>query len=96
MNNRIRLLLLKALHDNADITTLVKAGYQYAEIAEEYSKLINDKMIIIDDNMEFTISDKGECELKRLEDERKNGDWKIEPYASYKIDKMSKFDVYIE
>lgn len=47
MDIRIRYLLLKILNENGNIANLEKAGYQYATIAKEYSKLINEGLIYI-------------------------------------------------
>lgn len=97
MENRIRLLLLKILKENRNIANLEKAGYQYASIAKEYSRLINEGIIILNDELQFVLSEKGELELKKLEVEiGNNGKWKIEPYVKYKVDKIDKYDIFIE
>ena len=97
MDNRIRYLLLKILNENGNIANLEKAGYQYAAIAKEYSKLINEGLIIIDAKLEFVLSEKGNLELIKLENEKnRTGKWKIEPYVKYKVDKMDKYDIFIE
>ena len=97
MNNRIRMLLLKILSENGNIANIEKAGYQYALIASEYSKLINEELIIPNEDLQFVLSDKGNMELERLKLEiNKSGNWKIDSFERYKIDKMNKYDIFIE
>lgn len=97
MDIRIRYLLLKILNEDGNITNLEKAGYQYAAIAREYSKLINEGFIVANDKLVFVLSEEGSLELIRLENENKRtGKWKIEPYVKYKVDKMDKYDIFIE
>lgn len=97
MDTRIRYLLLKILNENGNIANLEKAGYQYASVAKEYSKLINEGLIIINDQLTFVLSEAGKLELLRLEnDNKQGGKWKIEPYIKYKTDKMNKYDIFIE
>lgn len=97
MNNRIRMLLLKILSENGNIANIEKAGYQYALIASEYSKLINEELIIPNEDLQFVLSDKGNMELERLKLEiNKGGNWKIDSFERCKIDKMNKYDIFIE
>ena len=97
MDIRIRYLLLKILNENGNIANLEKAGYQYATIAKEYSKLINEGLIIINDKLEFVLSEAGNLALIKLENENKRaGKGKIEPYVKYKVDKIGKYDIFIE
>lgn len=97
MDIRIRYLLLKILNENGNIANLEKAGYQYATIAKEYSKLINEGLIIINDKLEFVLSEEGNLALIKLENENKRaGKWKIEPYVKYKVNKIGKYDIFIE
>ena len=97
MDIRIRYLLLKILNENGNIANLEKAGYQYATIAKEYSKLINEGLIIINDKLEFVLSEAGNLALIKLENENKRaGKWKIEPYVKYKVDKIGKYEIFIE
>ena len=97
MDIRMRYLLLKMLNENGNIANLEKAGYQYAAIAKEYSKLINEGLITINDKLAFVLSEEGNLVLIRLENENKRtGKWKIEPYVKYKVDKMDKYDIFIE
>ena len=97
MDIRIRYLLLKILNENGNIANLEKAGYQYATIAKEYSKLINEGLIIINDKLEFVLSEAGNLALIKLENENKReGKWKIETYVKYKVDKIGKYDIFIE
>lgn len=95
--NTIKFLLLKVLNENGNIANLEKAGYQYAIIAQEYSRLINDGLIIINDQLDFVLSEAGKSELGKLENEFKRaGQWKIEPYVKFKVDQMDKYDIFIE
>ena len=85
------------LNENGNIANLERAGYQYAAIAKEYSKLINEGLITINDKLAFVLSEEGNLELIRLENENKRtGKWKIEPFVKYKVDKMDKYDIFIE
>lgn len=97
MEDRLRMLLLKILDDNGNIANLEKAGYQYVTIAKEYSKLINEELVIPDQNLQFVLSEKGNIELERLiEKVNRSGDWKIDAFDKYKIDKLGKYDIFIE
>ena len=81
MEEKIRLLLLRYIESDGNIANLEKSGYSYATIAKEYSKLINDEMIVPNDILEFELSDKGYMELQRLDLEMKrNGIIEIEPF----------------
>lgn len=97
MDDSIRLLLLKIVDDNGNISNLEKAGYQYSEIAHEYSKLINEELIIANSSLQFELSDKGKDELQYIKaDKDMRGRWKIEAYGKFRIDKMGKYDIFIE
>ena len=50
MDRRIRLILLKLLNENGNISNLEKSGYSFYEIASEYSKLINEDFITSNGN----------------------------------------------
>ncbi|WP_455036206.1 hypothetical protein [Leptotrichia massiliensis] len=96
MDRRIRLILLKLLNENGNISNLEKSGYSFYEIASEYSKLINEDFITSNGN-NFILSEKGLSELenaKKIFKESKN--WKIYPYLKYKINKTDKYEIYIE
>lgn len=97
MEKRVRVLLLKYLEMDGDITNVEKFGYSYATIAKEYSRLINEEMIVSDNNCHFILSEKGKRELNRLYTEvYKDKRVIIEPYAKYKIERLGKYDIYIE
>ena len=97
MNERIRMLLLQALEQEGDIGNLEKAGYQYAEIAEEYSRLINEGLILLDSYSGVRISKKGYQIMEEIKERlNRNGTWKIEPYVKYKTKKLGRFDIFIE
>ena len=55
MENRIKYILLKTLNEDGNISNLEKTGYQYATIAKEYSRLINDGLIEINEKMIFVL-----------------------------------------
>lgn len=97
MEERITYLLLKALRDDANISNLEKAGYDYVSIASQYSKLINDQFIIPNEDLQFVLSKKGVEEMKRLEEKIiRAGNWKIEPYVKHKIKRMNKYEIFLE
>ncbi len=97
MENRIKYILLKTLNEDGNISNLEKTGYQYATIAKEYSRLINDGLIEINEKMIFVLSEEGKKELKAMKEQQKiDKDWKIEPYVKYKTEKMNKYDIFIE
>jgi hypothetical protein len=97
MDERLKLMLLKVLDKGGNVDSLEKAGYQYAEIASSYSKIINDELVIPNDDLHFILSDKGKIELEKLGSEiNSSGKWKIESYIEYKIEKMNKYDIFIE
>ena len=59
--------------------------------------LLNEGLIVANDKLAFVLSEEGSLELIRLENENKRmGKWKIEPYVKYKVDKMDKYDIFIE
>lgn len=97
MDDRLRFLLLKLLKEDGDISNLEKIGYQYSLIANAYSKLINENLIKPDENLEFVVSRKGINELERLKEKLiLEGNWVIEPFIKFKVDKMDKYDIFIE
>lgn len=95
MEEKLNWLLLKTINANGNISNIVKLGYTYAFIAQEYSKLINNGMVIIDGNMNFVLSKSGIGEFDRLNDIMKKINY-IEPLVEYRIEKMNKFDIFIE
>lgn len=97
MDDRIRYMLLKLLSTEGNVDSLEKAGYQYAQIASAYSQIINEQLIIMDERQKFILSDIGLEEMQRLANKIKDeAIWKIEPYVEYKIEKMDKYDIFIE
>ncbi len=97
MDDKIKLLLLKLLKEDGDISNIEKAGYQYSSIANTYSKLINEKFIIPNENLEFVLTEKGFSELQNLQDKIvSKGKWEIEPFIKFKVDKIDKYDIFIE
>ena len=97
MDDRMKYMLLKILSTEGNVDALEKAGYQYAQIASAYSQIINERLVVIDDNQRFVLSDKGKKEMERLAEKIKNeAIWKIEPYIEYKIEKMDIYDIFIE
>lgn len=97
MDDRIKYMLLKILSKNGNIDDLEKAGYQYAHIANIYSQLINEGLVVPNKKLQFVLSPKGEEEMKYLFNYiNKSGQWKIELYSEYKIEKMDKYDIFIE
>lgn len=97
MGNRLRLLLLNYIESEGNIANLEKSGYSYATIAKEYSRLINEKMLVVNEQLNFELSDKGYMELERLVSEMKKlGRVEIEPFNKYKTEKIDKYEIYIE
>lgn len=97
MEEKIRLLLLRYIESDGNVANLEKSGYSYVTIAKEYSKLINEEMIVANDQLEFELSDKGYAELQKLDYEmKKKGILTIEPFNKFKVKKIDKFDIYIE
>lgn len=97
MDDRMKYMLLKVLSIEGNVDILEKAGYQYAQIANAYAQIINDKLVEVNNKDKFVISDLGKREMERLANKIKNdAAWKIEPYIKYKIEKMDKYDIFIE
>lgn len=97
MDDRIKYMLLKILSVEGNVDSLEKAGYQYAQIASAYSQIINEKLVVINDKNEFVLSDLGKQEMEKLSNKIKDETiWKIDPYIEYKIEKMNKYDIFIE
>ena len=95
MEEKFKWLLLKSIKDNSNISNIVRLGYTYAYIAQEYSKLINNGMVVIDGYMNFVLSDSGIEEFNRLNDIMKKINH-IEPLVECRVEKINKFDVFIE
>lgn len=97
MDIQLRMLLLKLLNENGNIENLEKAGYSYPFIAKVYSQLINEELIIPNETLHFMLSKKGVVELEMLKEEIiRSGKWKIEPFTKYKVNRMKKYDIFIE
>lgn len=97
MEQRLKYMLLKILDSGGNVDSLEKAGYQYAAIANAYSQIINEKLIVPDENFKFVLSEEGYNQMMELSEIiNKNGYWKIEPYVEYKINKIGKYDIFIE
>lgn len=96
MNNKLKLILLKLIEQDGNISNIVKLGYQYSEIATCYSELINDNYIVPNESLAFILSKKGIDMKKEIEETLENdAKIKIEPYIEYRITKMDIFDVFL-
>ena len=97
MDDRIKYMLLKVLNVEGNVDALEKAGYQYAQIANAYSQIINDKLVELNSRDKFVLSDLGKQEMEKLANKiKEDATWKIDPYIKYKIEKMDKYDIFIE
>ena len=97
MDDRIKYMLLKVLSVEGNVDALEKAGYQYAQLAIAYSCIINDKLVELNSRDKFVLSDLGKQEMEKLANKiKEDATWKIEPYIKYKIEKMDKYDIFIE
>lgn len=97
MDNKLELLLLKTIDMNKDVSCAEQVGYSYSEIALCFSELINEGYIDVDEDLNYILSDTGYNYMNVIEnDVRKKGIVSIEPFAKYRIDKMSKYDIFIE
>jgi len=97
MDDRMKYILLKILSEKGNVDGLEKTGYQYAQIARAYSMIINEGLVVPDESMKLHISEKGYEEMLMLRENLcKRGKWKIEPYIEYMVEKMGKYDIFIE
>lgn len=97
MDEKIRLLLLNTVAVNGNVASLEKIGYSYPYIAKIYSQLINEELLIPNEDLIFIVSPKGKIEIDRLKKVvHKKKQWIIEPYIQFKVDKIDKYDIFIE
>lgn len=95
MKNEIRLLFLKILKHNGNLSPLTNLGYDYPEI----SKLITDSMrenLAENKNGRLILTPSGENEISRLSNLLKKGknSW-IEPKIDAKIEKINENAIYL-
>lgn len=97
MDDKIKLFLLKGIEKHKEISCLEQVGYSYSDIVACLSDLINDGYIDVDEATNYILSDLGYEMMNELEDSfRKKGIVLVEPFAKYRIDKISKYDIFIE
>lgn len=95
IDQNIKLLLLKIIKFNGDITPLLKLEYDYAQIAKLIQKEIEDKNAEYINSSLF-LTDKGNLLINSLEKNRKPGSssW-IEPEVASKISAVGKDFIYL-
>lgn len=97
MDRKLELLLFKTIEMNKDVSCAEQLGYSYSEIALCFSEMINEGYIDVDKELNYVLSDAGYKYMYDMEEDmRKKGIVSIEPFAKYRIDKMSKYDIFIE
>ena len=97
MDNKLELLLFRTIEKGDEASCVEQVGYCYSDIAFCFSEMINNGYIDVDEEWNYILSDKGYERMNEIEDlYRKKGIILIEPFAKYRIDKMSKYDIFIE
>lgn len=97
MEENIKLLLLKIIEKKNEASYLEQLGYSYSDIAACLSDMISEGYIEADEEYNYVLSDSGYDKLKEMEDDfRRKGVVLLQPFANYRIDKISKYDIFIE
>lgn len=97
MDIELRYLLIKITCAKGDVAALEKMGYTYAKIASVFSELINEDIFKVNDQLEFELTEKGSSYYRAIEAKvLKNKKLYIKPMDDYRIEKKSKYDIFIE
>lgn len=96
MDNKVKILLLKIIKFNGDITPLLKLGYEYSQIVQAIKDEI-DEGNAERKNGVLCVTDKGNNIIENIskEQKRKNSDEWIEPEIESQIPKIPIDFVYL-
>lgn len=97
MNDKLKMLIYKSIESNDNVSNIALTGYSYGEIAECFSNMINEELIEITSEMNYAVSQKGyqdkEETIKKIM--KKEGLF-LKSFDKYRIEKISKYDIFIE
>jgi hypothetical protein len=96
MQLEVKLLLLKIVKYNGDVTPLVKLGYEYAQVMDFLNELLNEKLLI-KEGYQLNITSAGLSTIEDLNKEFKRKDasnW-IEPDLASRISKIDKNEIFL-
>ena len=96
MQTVIKILLLKIIKGNGDISILFKEGYEYSQILDFIKELIKDGYLIKHGN-KLVLTNNGILEIEKLNKELKRtkiNKW-IEPEHRSKISQIDKNDIFL-
>jgi len=96
MKEQYLILLLQIIKNNGKIDSLIKAGFEYSQVANFINSVKNDGFVE-DKNGLLIVSPIG---LKKLDElnkkfRRKNADGWISPQEEYRSIKLSKNEIYV-
>lgn len=96
MNESIKILLLQVISNKGAVENIISKGYTYSQLANLIKELIRDELVYVKDGS-LTVSDSGFKELMILNKkfERYNSETWISPQYEYRVDGLSKFDIFL-
>lgn len=96
MQLEVKLLLLKIVKYNGDVSPLVKLGYEYAQVMDFLNLLLEEKLLSRE-GYQLNITDAGLSKIEELNKEFKRNDaskW-IEPDLASRISKIDKTEIFL-
>lgn len=96
MRESTLILMLQLVKNNGSIESIVRRGYSYTQIANFIKQLIIDGWVINDNGL-LKLSDEGNEKFNVINKKlnRNNSSSWISPQEEYKVDGITKFDVYL-
>jgi hypothetical protein len=96
MQAEVKLLLLKLIKSNGNVSPLIKSGYEYAQIIQLIDSLVEDGKIQRNSS-KLDITENGLLEIEHLNRllKRTNSSLWIEPAYANRISKLEKNDVFL-
>lgn len=96
MKKITKLLILKLIKNDGNISLVLKQGYEYNQILGFIKELIEEKYFVLH-GKKLQITNKGLKEIETLNSEfqRKGIERWIEPESNSKISKLSKNDIFL-
>jgi hypothetical protein len=96
MNDNLLLLFLQLIKKNGNVKSLLEHGYDYAQISRNIKLLKNENYIeYLNDSLNITT--KGENKIRQINNKfnRTGSERWISPQENFKIEKISKNDIYL-
>lgn len=96
MRSDVKLLLLKLVKHNGNISSLIKSGYHYSQIIDFLGQLIEEGKLEKTESG-IVITDPGDLEIEILNKklQRKDSSVWIEPDIGHKISSIDKNEVFL-